>query len=279
MWRMEHLTLTHGSLSFPALAAGPTDGDLVLLLHGFPQTARAWTSQVAMLGGAGWRAVAPDLRGFAATALPNGIDEYRQSYLRDDVFAMADQMGAQRFHLVGHDLGGIVAWDVACRDPDRIRSLTVASTPHLTAFAEALDRGQPPLPPFDLFRQPGIAEQVMLADHAAALRASYAGLEAGVVEEYVAHFSSPGILTGALNHFRAFDYAQWAELPAASTSTLFVWGALDPYLAESTARATREHVTGGYTEVKLDGIGHWVPDLAPTRMSELLLDHIRAACR
>jgi pimeloyl-ACP methyl ester carboxylesterase len=274
---MEHLTLTHGSLSFPALAAGPTNGDLVLLLHGFPQTARAWRSQITMLGDAGWRAVAPDLRGFSATALPGTLDEYRQVQIRDDVFALADQLRAQRFHLVGHDLGGIVAWDVACRHPDRIRSLTVASTPHLAAFAAAIGRGQPPLPPFDLFRQPGIAERVMLADHAAALRASYAGLEAGEVDEYMAHFSAPGILTGALNHFRAFDYAEWAELPPARMATLFVWGSDDPYLGESTARATREHVAAGYTEVKLDGIGHWVPELAPTRMGELLLDHIHAS--
>jgi pimeloyl-ACP methyl ester carboxylesterase len=273
---MDELTLTHDSLAFPAIAAGPVDGDLVLLLHGFPQTARAWTAQVQSLGDEGWRAVAPDLRGFAAQALPTAAEDYTQDRIRGDVFAIADQVGADRFHLVGHDLGGIIAWDVACRYPDRIRSLTVASTPHLAAFAAALDSGQPPLPPFDLFRQPGIAEQIMLADRAAALRASYNGLEPALIDHYVAYFSSPAILTGALSHFRNFDYSDWRALPAATTPTLFVWGSDDPYLAESTARATRAHVAAAYTEVALDGIGHWVPELATGAMTALLLDHLRA---
>ncbi|HEV2376101.1 MAG TPA: alpha/beta hydrolase [Streptosporangiaceae bacterium] len=272
---MDHLTLTHQSLAFPAIAAGPTDGDLVMLLHGFPQTSRAWSGQIPSLAAAGWRAVAPDLRGFAAGALPETVGEYTQEHIRSDVFAIANQLGAQRFHLVGHDLGGIVAWDIACRRPERIRSLTVVSTPHLTAFAAALDAQQPPLPPFDLFRQPGTAERQMLSNNAAALRTSYAGLEPAAIDHYVAHFSSPSILTGGLNHFRAFDYAHWRTLPAATMPTQFIWGSEDPYLADSTARATRDHVTGPYTEVRLDGIGHWVPELAPIQMTELLLKHLQ----
>ena len=274
---MDELMLTHDSLAFPAIAAGPADGDLVLLLHGFPQTAQAWNGQVEALGAAGWRAVAPDLRGFAAGALPETVGRYTQECIRADVFAMADQLGADQFHLVGHDLGGIVAWDLACRYPDRIRTLAVASTPHLAAFAAALESRQQPLPPFDLFRRPGIAEQLMLADNAAALRASYTGLDPAAVESYVTHFSSPGLLTGALNHFRAFDYADWLTLPAAPIPTLFVWGSADPFLAQSTAHATREHVTGPYTEVELNGVGHWVPELALGQLTDLLVHHLQTS--
>ena len=274
---MDTMVLTHESLAFPAIAAGPADGELVLLLHGFPQTARAWAGQVEALGAVGWRAVAPDLRGFAAGALPETVGRYTQECIRADVFAMADQLGADRFHVVGHDLGGIVAWDLACRYPDRIRTLAVASTPHLAAFAAALESRQQPLPPFELFRQPGIAEQVMLADNAAALRASYSGLDPAAIDRYVTHFSSPGYLTGALNHFRAFNYADWLTLPAAPIPTLFVWGSDDPFLAQSTARATREHVTGTYTEVQLDGVGHWVPELALGHLTDLLVRHLQTS--
>lgn len=276
---MDELMLTHASLAFPAIAAGPADGELVLLLHGFPQTARAWNGQIEALGAVGWRAVAPDLRGFAAGALPETVGLYTQERIRADVFAMADQLGADQFHVVGHDLGGIIAWDLACRYPDRIRTLAVASTPHLAAFAAALESRQQPLPPFDLFRQPGVAEQLMLADNAAALRASYSGLDPAAIDCYVTHFSSPGFLTGALNHFRAFDYADWLTLPAASIPTLFVWGSDDPFLAQSTARATREHVTGSYTEVQLNGVGHWVPELALVQVTDLLVDHLRSSTR
>src|ERR1700756_4587860 len=135
---MDELTLTNESLTFPAIAAGPADGDLVLLLHGFPQMASAWIGEVEQLGALGWRAVAPELRGFAPSALPKEVGQYAQECIRGDVFAMADQLGVDQFHLVGHDLGGIVAWDVACRYPDRIRALAVASTPHLAAFAAGL---------------------------------------------------------------------------------------------------------------------------------------------
>jgi pimeloyl-ACP methyl ester carboxylesterase len=274
---MDAIVLTHESLAFPAIAAGPADGDLVLLLHGFPQTAQAWNGQVEALGAAGWRAVAPDLRGFAAGALPETVGRYTQERIRADVFAMADQLGADQFHLVGHDLGGIIAWDLGCRYPDRIRTLAVASTPHLAAFAAALESRQQPLPPFDLFRQPGIAEQLMLADNAAALRASYSGLDPAAIDRYVTHFSSPGFLTGALNHFRAFNFADWLTLPAAPIPTLFVWGSDDPFLGQCTARATREYVTGTYTEVELSGVGHWVPELALGRLTDLLVHHLQTS--
>ena len=274
---MEHLRLTHGSLTFPAIAAGPADGDLVMLLHGFPQTSLAWSGQVAQLAAAGWRAVAPDLRGFAADAVPETVSEYTQERVRGDVFAIADQLGADRFHLVGHDLGGIVAWDVACRHPDRIRSLTVASTPHLAAFAAALDARRPPLPPFELFRQPGVAEQALLGNGAAALRASFAGLDPAAIDHYVGHFSSRTILTGGLSHFRAFDYADWRALPAATMPTLLIWGSDDPFLADSTARATGGHVTGPYTQARLDGIGHWVPELALTQVTDLLAHQLQTS--
>jgi pimeloyl-ACP methyl ester carboxylesterase len=271
---METLSLRHGELTFPAIAAGPADGELVLLLHGFPQTSRAWVRVIDALGARGWRAVAPDLRGFAGSALPEKASDYTQALIRADILTIADQLGADWFHVVGHDLGGIVAWDVSCRCPDRVATLTVASTPHLAAFAATLESGQQPQPPFELFRQPGVAEQVMLGNDAAALRAAYIGLDAAVIDGYVTHFQSPGILTGALNHFRAFEYADWLALPGASMPTVFVWGSNDPYLAEATARATRVHVTGRYTELRLDGIGHWVPELAAQQVTDLLVAHL-----
>jgi len=272
----EALSLRIGELSFSGLAAGPPDGEVVILLHGFPQSARAWQAQLPRLAAAGFRAVAPDMRGFSAGARPTETDSYTLEHAAADVLSIAAALRASSFHLVGHDLGGIVAWELACREPDPVRTLTVASTPHLAAFAAALLAPTPGvrLPPFELFRQPGVAEQLLLADDAAVLRQAYAGIPPEAVEDYVRRFTPPGVLTAALAYFRMFDFESWLELPASTVPTLFVWGEDDPFLDPATAAATRAHVSGSYEEAPLEGIGHWLPELADELLGELLLERL-----
>jgi pimeloyl-ACP methyl ester carboxylesterase len=127
--------------------------------------------------------------------------------------------------------------------------------------------------PFELFRQPG-AEQLMLADDAAMLRLGYNGIPPAAIEEYVQLFSAPDVLTATLAYFRAFDFAQWLELPLCTVRTVFAWGSEDPFLDPATADATRDHVAGTYHAERLDAIGHWVPELATERVTELLLANI-----
>jgi pimeloyl-ACP methyl ester carboxylesterase len=262
---------------FTGLSAGPDDAPLTVLLHGFPQTSRAWRWQTERLGDAGHRAVAPDLRGHSpAGPRPTDIADYHLEAVGEDVIDLAEALGHPSFHLVGHDLGGIVAWYLAAHHPERVRTLTAVSTPHLAAFAAALhDPAITRRPPFPLFRQPApAAEQILLADDAAALRAAYVGLEPDDVNHYVQTFREPGVLTAALNHFRAIDYDQWFALPEVTVPTQFVWGLEDPYLADSTARTTAEHVKGSYQDHPLHGVGHWVPETARGEVTRLVLEHI-----
>jgi pimeloyl-ACP methyl ester carboxylesterase len=128
-----------GEDTFDARVAGPEDGELVLLLHGFPQTSYSWRSQLEALGAAGYRAVAPDQRGYSAGARPAEVERYAIPALVGDVIAIADELGGHRFHLVGHDWGAAVAWQVAGRHQDRLRSLTVLSVPHPSASASVSD--------------------------------------------------------------------------------------------------------------------------------------------
>ncbi len=107
---MESLELTVGPYTYSARADGPPDGELVLFLHGFPETSYEWRAQLAAVGAAGYRAVAPDQRGYAPGARPTDLAAYRIERLVDDVAGFADALGADRFHLVGHDWGGFVAW-------------------------------------------------------------------------------------------------------------------------------------------------------------------------
>jgi pimeloyl-ACP methyl ester carboxylesterase len=262
---------------FTGLSAGPRDAPLTVLLHGFPQTSHALRWQTAHLGEAGQRAVAPDLRGHSpAGPRPPDIADYRLDAVGQDVIELAEALGHDTFHLVGHDLGGIVAWYLAAHHPERVCTLTAVSTPHLAVFAAALhDPAVTRVPPFPLFRQPApAAELIMLADGAAALQAAYTGLAAQEVSYYVQTFQRPGLLTAALNYFRAIDYEQWFALPRVTVPTQFVWGVEDPYLADSTAEATAEHVKGSYQAHPLDGVAHWVPETACGELAGLLLEHI-----
>src|SRR5205807_9057314 len=135
---VEHLEIPVGKFAFDARAAGPADGELVLLLHGFPQSSWEWRSQLSALGDAGYRAVAPDQRGYSPRARPDGVERYEVEHLVADVLAIADWLGGHRFHLVGHDWGAAVAWAVGGTHPERLHTLSIVSVPHPKAFAVEL---------------------------------------------------------------------------------------------------------------------------------------------
>jgi pimeloyl-ACP methyl ester carboxylesterase len=252
----------------------------VLLLHGFPQTAHSWRRILPALASAGYRAVAPDLRGVSPGARPTDRASYATAALVADVLAMADAFGAERFHLVGHDWGGALAWQVAARHPDRLRSLSIASTPHPLAFRRALDD-----PSTDqaqrsaymaIFRTEGAGEDMWLGRGVDGLREIYAaaGLSAEEAAPCVAAFSDRAALTAFLNWYRAGDPADPSGAPV-RVPTLYVWSTGDPALGREAAEWTRDHVLADYRFAVLEGIDHWIPEHAPDRLGSLLLEHFR----
>lgn len=272
------MELPVGGLVFDALAAGPDDGDLVLLLHGFPQSSLAWRPQLDALAAGGFRAVAFDQRGYSPRARPDDTDSYRIGHLVDDVVGVADALGAERFHLVGHDWGAIVAWHVAGRHADRVRTLTAVSAPHPIAFAAALasdDDDQRTRSSYVLFlREPDVSEKLLLAGGLAAmLRASGYPLDPSEIVERV---SSPGALTAALNWYRAIDTGLVAIGPI-TVPTLYVWSTNDVALGREGADATASYVHGPYRFEVLDGISHWIPEEVPDVLNRLLLDHLASS--
>ena len=215
-WRT--LELTVGEYTFSALADGPDDGDLVLLLHGFPETSYEWKAQIPVLADAGYRVVAPDQRGYAAGARPSRVEDYGILELVGDALGFIDALGASTCHLVGHDWGGAVAWVVAVLHPDRLRTLTAVSTPHPTPFGQSIREGEQKEKSayMDTFRAEG-AEDLFLADDGAMMRralASFGMHDTSPVDEYYRVLSQPGAMTGALNWYRANDIG--AGWPGAS---------------------------------------------------------------
>jgi pimeloyl-ACP methyl ester carboxylesterase len=276
------LQIPVGQEVFEARAAGPEDGELVLLLHGFPQTSWSWRHQLEALGDAGFRAVAFDQRGYSPGARPSSAERYRGPHLVADVLAVADELGGFGFHLVGHDWGAGVAWQVAGRHQDRVRTLTALSVPHPFAFGRALsgeggsDQGSRS-GYMDFFRSEGAAD-AFLADGAAGLRNLYAmsGLGDADVEPYVEVLTQPGAMQAALNWYVAADISDIAGLGPITMPTLFVWSTEDPALGREGAEWTAEYVEGPYRFEVLEGVSHWIAEEAPDRLNALLLEHLRS---
>ncbi|MFG2126187.1 alpha/beta fold hydrolase [Streptomyces sp. NPDC048751] len=271
----EHLQITSASGTFDAIAAGPADGRPVLLLHGFPQSATIWEEQLTALGDRGFRAVAPDTRGYSPGVRPMRADAYGVSELVGDVLAVADALDWDRFDLVGHDWGGAVAWWTAARHAERLRTLTAVSTPHPGALSEALRADDDQRRRFQYqqdWRSPE-TEARFLADDAALLRSLYQGKVPGrQVDAYVERLSEPGALSAALNYYRA-DRPD-AAVGKIQVPTLYVWGAEDVAFGATTAHATEQWVSGSYSFHALHGVGHWVPDEVPEVLTSLIVDHL-----
>lgn len=273
----EYLSIPTASGSFDAIADGPADGRPVLLLHGFPEAGVEWSHQVAALGAEGFRAVAPDQRGYSPGVRPERPTDYAIDMLVGDVLAIADEFGWERLDLVGHDWGGAVAWWTADAHPDRLRSLSVVSTPHPAALGEALrsDEEQRMMSQYMTDWREKSTERRMLADDAAALRAIFdRRVEHSRVEEYIQRLSEPGALTAALNWYRSGKPPTKAG--RISVPTLYVWSTEDVALGSVAALGTAGWVDGPYRFEMIEDVSHWVPEEAPELLTGLLLEHLHS---
>jgi pimeloyl-ACP methyl ester carboxylesterase len=271
-----------GDLTFDVTVAGPEDGPVVVLLHGFPQTSHAWHLQVPVLAEAGYRVLAPDQRGYSPGARPSGVAAYHSTELTADVLGLADQAGAERFHVVGHDWGASLTWQLAARHGDRLLTMTALSVPHPLAYSTALASPktdqQQRSSYFPAFREEG-SELGMLANDAAGLRMLY--LASGLTEEesapYLEALGTPEALGAALNWYRAAGGHLIADLGPVTVPTLHVWSTEDPALGREGAEATGDHVEGPYRFEVFEGVDHWIPEHAPDRLNQVLLEHLATA--
>jgi pimeloyl-ACP methyl ester carboxylesterase len=276
---MQSLQIPVGGWVFDALAAGPPDGRLVLLLHGFPQTGDCWRAVMPVLAGAGCRVVAPNQRGYSPAARPVGVEHYRMPLLVADIVDMAGALEVERFDVVGHDWGAAVAWQLAGRHPERLRSLTAVSVPHPFAFADALrhDPDQQQRSRYiDLFRQPDKAERLLLADDAARLRAMFGETPAVDIDRYVDHLREPAALTAALSWYRAISGDDLRGMGPVRTPTCHVWSTDDLALGRVAAEATGGYVEAPYRFEVFEEVSHWVPEQAGDRLAAVVLNHLAA---
>jgi pimeloyl-ACP methyl ester carboxylesterase len=267
-------------LRFDVRDAGPPGGEAVILLHGFPEDGSSWDRVAGGLHRAGGCTLAPDQRGYSPGARPTGRHAYRMRELVTDVAALADAAKLSRFHVVGHDWGGAVAWAVGTFLADRVASLTVVSTPHPRAFVEAMPRGQILRSWYmAAFQLPGVPERLLLRGGGKTAQQALVrgGLDEESARRYATRLQEPGALTGALNWYRALplDLRGGPGKPV-SVPTLYVWSDKDVALGRWAAERTARYVTGPYTFLELPGVSHWIPEEAPDALTDALLPHLAA---
>jgi pimeloyl-ACP methyl ester carboxylesterase len=266
-----------GEIEIAFAQAGPADGELVILLHGFPEYCGSWRKQMASLAEAGFHVVAPDQRGYNLSSKPAAVADYDLDNLAADVIGLARYLGHGTFSLIGHDWGGSVAWWIASRNATTPRRMVVLNAPHPAIWREAMGRDwRQWLRSWyvRVMRLPRLPELMIgrLGYQALSQALEPAKLTQAELDRYRKAWSQPGALTGMINWYRAFMKKRF---PAAASfvvdvPTLIIWGDLDPYalpeLAESSARLCAKARV-----VHMPECAHWVQHEQPGRVTELLV--------
>jgi pimeloyl-ACP methyl ester carboxylesterase len=279
--QIETRSLAANGLTFTADCAG--EGDTVaLLLHGFPECRQSWRTQLPALAALGWRAVAPDQRGYGESSRPHGKDAYRIERLAEDAAALFDALGAKRRVLIGHDWGGAIAWHAALSGVP-LDGLAILNAPHPARFRQALrtwDQRRrswymaffllPWLPELMLTR--GEGRPLMRA-----LKRQSPNLSDTLLETMRRNVTVPGAATAMLAYYRANLWRIGREPqppPTLACPTLLLWGEDDVYLSPTLA-AGNEAFVSNLTVHRLPGVSHWVQADAPAEVNRLIAEWAR----
>lgn len=262
------------------------EGPLVVLLHGFPDSSGTWHKQLRPLAEAGFKVVAPDLRGYGDSDKPAGLAAYRLDALAKDVVELIAAFGESTATVVGHDWGGLIAWHTALRHPESVARLAILNAPPPWRFL-----GRPL--PFDqlgrswyvyAFQAPLLPEAAIGFWDFLPLRtllpreaARPGAIDNDETRRMIAALAAPGALTAAINYYRALPW--FGAIDAARQADhldvplLVLWGEQDPHLAKELAtvdvrRAPHSRV------VRFPDAGHWVHLDAPDRVTALLLEFL-----
>jgi epoxide hydrolase 4 len=264
------------------------EGPLVLLLHGFPQFWYQWRHQIPALIEAGFRVVAPDMRGYNLSDKPPGVRAYRVELLARDVERLILACGEQTAEVVGHDWGAIAAWIAAMRHPERVGKLAILNVPHPARFLEGL------LSPMQLLRSsyvffsqiPRLPEEVIRAGDFALLRSVFrsdpvrpGAFTAENIERYIEAIARPGALTATINYYRALlrhPREMRALLRRVEAPVLVIWGERDRFLSRRLAEPPHLWVPNLVRVKRLPDASHWVAEDRPLEVNTLLLGFLRS---
>lgn len=269
---------SHGDLVFDVDDTGPPEGEAIVLLHGFPENRSSWLAVTPLLTGSGYRVLAPDQRGYSPRARPKGRSAYRTELLADDVVALLDAAGVDRAHVVGHDWGGGVAWALATRHPDRLRTVTSLATPHPRAMLRAMVTGTQAVKSWYmfLFQLPALPELAFRPGAEDRMKSSLVadGVPPEAADRYVKPLLEPGAATAAINWYRAAPLSRGPRGDV-RVPTMYVFATRDKFLGRKAADLTGNYVSGPYRYEVLDGVSHWMPEETPETIARLVIEHAK----
>ncbi|MGA0608531.1 alpha/beta fold hydrolase [Phenylobacterium sp. VNQ135] len=259
------------------------EGDrLALCLHGFPESRFSWRHQLPLLADLGYRAWAPDLRGYGDTEpKPQDVASYRIERLLEDVAALIDASGAREVTLLAHDWGALVAWTFATQKVRLLERLVIMNVPHPAVFGAVIKRSAAQRRRswyVGFFQIPWLPERMMTAGRARAIRRAFHGMAIdksrfppAVLDHYAANALKPGAMRAMINWYRAaVRYRlQDRDWPKITTPTLIVWGEEDAALGLETLDGTDAYVEN-LTIRRLPGVSHWVQQEAPEQVNAIL---------
>lgn len=272
-----------GDMTFRARVAGFDNNEakpVVILLHGFPTTSVIWSDLIPLIAKAGYRVVAFDQRGYSPEARPKESESYRINEIVNDIFAIADAIGVNKFHLVGHDMGAIIGWSAVLQNPARIKSWTSISSAHPMAFAEAIynDSVQQQKSKY-LFMHtlPYVPEIYYSFNNFNNLKKIYHGLPEEQMTESISALREPGALTAVLNWYRSKPLKNENTENCIdcniSIPTLLIWGKNDKYISKSAIEYTAAYMKGPYKIVELEA-DNWVLSNSLDNVTIEILEHI-----
>jgi pimeloyl-ACP methyl ester carboxylesterase len=286
---LEELYIPTNGITLHVMAAGPADGPLVVLLHGFPEFWYGWRRQIPALAAAGYRVLVPDQRGYNRSDKPRGLSAYRSNHMAADIVGLLDAVGRERAAIAGHDWGALVGWLLALEYPERVARLAILNVPHPKVLEDNLrhnlrQRVRSLYAAF--FQLPGLPEWLLRAGNWRALaetmrRSACPGsFTTADLRRYRAAWARPGAITAMLNWYRAAlrRPPHRPADPRVYVPVLMIWGARDQALGREMAPESIALCDDGRLHV-LEDATHWVQHDAADRVNALLLDFLAAAKR
>lgn len=278
-----------------AIEAGPQDGELVVLLHGFPEFWRGWSKQIPPLAEAGFLVVAPDQRGYNLSDKPAGVEAYNIDILAKDILGLLSVYNQKHAVIAGHDWGAGVAWHLATHYPEAVRQLIILNVPHPSVMVRFVTRS---LKQFlkswyiYFFQIPNFPEWALSRRNYQGMRriltvSSKPGTFTGQdLAYYQEAWAQPGALTAMLNWYRAMFRAQMRRLGKASKKrdirvkppTLILWGVKDLALSRELVEPSMALCEDARLVLYEDAT-HWVQHEKASQVNQEILKFIRPMVR